>query len=111
MRRRREEWRRLIAEWAASGLTADEYAELSGLKVRTLCWWKSALAREARGLAMRAPKAPSEPLNLIELGSSAAIGSAPMMELELARGRRLRFTGSVSIDTVARLVKALEVEA
>ncbi|HEX8011341.1 MAG TPA: hypothetical protein VF814_10450 [Casimicrobiaceae bacterium] len=41
-------WRRRVASWRASGLTADEFAAAHGLKAPTLRWWASQLKREER---------------------------------------------------------------
>jgi hypothetical protein len=41
-------WRRHVASWRASGLTADEFAAAHGVKAATLRWWASQLKREER---------------------------------------------------------------
>ena len=46
-------WRRRVASWRASGLTADEFAAQHGIAAGTLRWWASQLKRE-----QPAPEAP-----------------------------------------------------
>jgi hypothetical protein len=41
MRRRREEWRRLVAQWGRSALSAAEFAADAGVNVKTLQFWGS----------------------------------------------------------------------
>ena len=40
MRTSRDEWRRLIAGWRASGLSCRQYADQAGVNPNTLAWWK-----------------------------------------------------------------------
>ncbi len=107
MRTRREEWRKRVARWKDSGLTAQEYASEAGLNPRTLAWWKSALEREAREASARPSRASAQtPLKLIELAPPVA--AACTIELELGSGRRLRFTEAVAPEAIARLLAVLE---
>ncbi|MEP6864160.1 MAG: hypothetical protein ABJE66_26275 [Deltaproteobacteria bacterium] len=39
-------WRRRVASWRASGLTADGFAAQHGIAAGTLRWWASQLKRE-----------------------------------------------------------------
>lgn len=42
----REEWKRRVERWRASGLTAASFAAREGLNAGTLRWWSSQLGRE-----------------------------------------------------------------
>ena len=69
MRRSREDWKSLVAEYRRSGLSAAEFARRRGLKVGTLRWWSSQLQdlseQTVEFLALR-PVAP-EPCSHIEV--------------------------------------------
>ena len=43
----RTTWKRIVAEWRASGLTAREFAEGRGFAHMTLTWWAWNLGRDA----------------------------------------------------------------
>jgi transposase-like protein len=49
------QWRRLIAEQEASGLTVREFAACRGLSASTIYWWRSRLHREGRSVAELVP--------------------------------------------------------
>jgi hypothetical protein len=100
MRRRREEWRRLVARWERSGHTAAAFAADAGLNVRTLQFWKYALAREATTAGAGSVK------GIVELRS---VGwSDQRFELELPGGRRLRVPPAFDGDALKRLLAVLE---
>ena len=42
----REQWRRRVAAWQASGLTCRDYAERARLNPSTLSWWKWRLSQD-----------------------------------------------------------------
>ena len=48
-RRTRQWWRKAVARYQKSGLTAEVFAGTEGLNVRTLRWWVSELRRAERG--------------------------------------------------------------
>jgi hypothetical protein len=43
----RTKWKRRVAEWRASGETADEFASGRGFAANSLRWWSSKLGRDA----------------------------------------------------------------
>ena len=65
------QWRRLIAEQEASGLTVREFAACRGLSASTIYWWRSRLRREGRSVAELVPvevtEAPVAASTAIEL--------------------------------------------
>lgn len=49
VRRSKDEWVKVIAEFESSGLTAAIYARRLGVAENTLLWWRSRLRRESSG--------------------------------------------------------------
>ena len=116
MRRSRAEWRKEIARWRESGLTAGEYAAKTRVNARTLTYWKYILTKEARTFALDKSKAktskrragsPSFPL--IELRGSGRTDER--FEVELASGHRVRVPASFDADALRRLLATLEMPA
>ena len=52
MRRSRETWKQLVAEYHASGSTAEAFARSHRLNVGTLRWWSGQLRKEASAKAI-----------------------------------------------------------
>jgi len=113
MRRSRAEWRKHVALWRASGLTAQEYAAKAELNPGTLKFWKYVLAKEGRS-SLVGPKlrtgggrtaGPEFPL--IEVRGPSR--SDDRFEVELANGLRVRVPTSFNADALRRLLTALEV--
>lgn len=63
VRRRREEWRELVEQHEASGLSVVEFAQREGLKVKTFGWWRWELRRERSSTSTSTPAAA--PLTLV----------------------------------------------
>lgn len=59
MRRNRETWKALVAEYRASGVSAAEFARRRGLNVGTLRWWCTELREAAQAVEFLAVHAPS----------------------------------------------------
>lgn len=49
----KEIWRKRVANWRASGETAEKYSAGRGWSAGTLLWWSSRLGREAPAPAVR----------------------------------------------------------
>lgn len=47
-RRKAAEWKRLVAEWRASGESAEVYGTRAGVRAKTLEWWSAELVRRGR---------------------------------------------------------------
>ncbi|HVN36015.1 MAG TPA: hypothetical protein VMU96_12275 [Casimicrobiaceae bacterium] len=62
-------WSRRVANWRASGLTADEFAAEHGFRAPTLRWWASRLKREEMRQAAalvplaRVIRSPAQPVS------------------------------------------------
>lgn len=75
-----ETWRKRVARWRESGLTAQEFAAKTGLNRHTLRMWSSQLRRERRRSGPRARHRRGP--RFIELQTVPASGSV----LEVALG-------------------------
>lgn len=107
MRTSREEWRKRVARWKDSGLTAEQYATELGIKASTLKYWKYELTKpalEQRYKAARSSRADPPPL--IEL-QPIVTASAATFELEIGNGRRLRIPAGFDVASLERLLEVL----
>lgn len=100
-RRKRDEWRRLVAEWERSGARAEEFAGQVGVHAKTLQVWKYKLRRslaEARGVALA---------KIVEVRPSLSAADE-RFEVRLVGGRRIAVPPSFDGETLARLLRVLE---
>jgi hypothetical protein len=91
-----------VARWRASGLTGDEFAARTGIRVATLRWWSWRLGskpRESEATALAAP------VTFVEMTS--AMRSEPL-EVVLARGVRIRVPTDFDASAMERLLDVLE---
>lgn len=117
MESRREQWRKRVQRWQDSGLTAEEFAQETGLNVGTLRHWKYTLDKEVRGAhraepaerpgAEQPPRRPQPTLPLVEVQTTAGPADG-RFKVELARGRRLRVPASFEAQALRRLLLVLE---
>lgn len=106
--RSREEWRRLVATFEASGLSASGFAEQHGVGVSTLKWWRwrlrsteSSRPDEAAALVpfVRVAVTPET-----TAGSGAVRPAAEGPALELPGGLVLRFSADADAPYVSAVV-------
>lgn len=115
-RRPREEWRRHVCGWKASGLSAREYAARAGLNPNTFSWWRCKLAKApaattgARGGHRRVGpvlelvELPQiQPVEAIDPGGSGT----DRLELDVA-GIVVRLPGRFDTESLTRLLQVLE---
>lgn len=109
-RRSAAEWRREVASWRASGLTAAAYAEPRGIHEGTLMGWASRLAR--CGLDTAVPKGAGRfvPVRVAPARSNELEKEAPRLyaEVVLRGGRCVRLTGELRVDQLRQLLDAVE---
>ena len=100
MRRSREDWKALVAEYRGGGSSADEFSRRRGLKVATLRWWCSELRDEVMSRAL-------VPVRFVPLRPVA--GSASTSKVVEARvgAVALRFEAGTDVDYVASLLGRL----
>ena len=106
-RRSAAEWRCLVDEWAASGLTKSEFARAVGVRPTTLAWWRWNLrARDRRAGA----SATDAGLVFAEVellaDSDSARGPAPDFVVELG-AVRVRVAPGFHAGELQRLLAAL----
>lgn len=99
-RRSREEANRLAAECEQSGLSQREFCEQRGLPLKTLVRYLTRYRREQRG------KNQTPQWVAVEVGAKR--GNAAELSIVLAGGRRIEVTRGFDIETLRRVVVALE---
>ncbi len=114
-------WRRLLTEWAGSGLSQAEFCRRRGIKAVSLAWWKRRLkgtaeaSSEHRGRrGRRAGRSgfvelalPGGASSAAPRGATAIIPVSDRYELVLPGGVGLRLPDDFDPERVARLVQAL----
>lgn len=110
----REDWRRHVRAWKASGLSSAQYAAKSGLNANTLSWWRWRLAKEPAVAAAGARRRSRPALEWIELppaqpsGPIDPVGSgSERIELDVA-GVVVRLPGRFDAESLTRLLQLLE---
>jgi transposase-like protein len=109
-RQTRDEWRKRVDRWKASGLTAAEFAAETGINAGTLQFWRYKLSKAAREATAKKDRRPDVGLaaSLIELRPPVpAVGDA-RFEIELANGRRIRVPVVFDGGALRTLISALE---
>lgn len=101
----RAEWKKRVARWGESGLSAEEFAAEIGVNAGTLRQWKYALNREERGSGRRAG-APGAAA-FVEVTPATATGAAAF-QLDLGAGRRLHIPSNFDDGALRRLLSLLE---
>lgn len=99
-RRSREEANRLAAECEESGLSQREFCEHRGVPLKTLVRYLARYRRERRG------KNQGPQWVAVEVGAKR--GDAAALSIVLAGGRRIEVTRGFDVETLRRLVVALE---
>jgi hypothetical protein len=93
-------WQERVAEWRASGETAEEFARGRGYAATTLRWWSSRLRRETL-----------VPPGFVRLVPRAALPAEPASALVVEVGdARIRVTRGFDPALSARVVAALRGE-
>lgn len=103
-------WVQHVERWAASGLSAKEFAAQSGINWRSLSWWKwriggGVLKKKApRASTTGVPKALT-PLSFVEV--TASVMREPL-EIVLPSALRVRVPAGFDDATLVRLLDVLE---
>ena len=98
VRQRREQWRRIVGRWRASGLSQAEFCRRQDIPVWKLAWWRKRLKVQAQDSASL----------FVPVGMAPIPASAGDLELTLPGGRVLRFGAQVEPTALAGIVAALE---
>jgi hypothetical protein len=99
-RRSREEANRLAAECEQSGLSQREFCEQRGVSLKTMVRYLTRYRREERG------KNQTPRWVAVEVGAKR--GDAPELSIVLAGGRRIEVSRGFDVETLRRVVVALE---
>lgn len=96
------QWRLHLENWAASGLSAEDFAEQHGLTVHALKWWRWKIgADDARTAAANSPK-PA----FVEVVTAPARTTSPI-ELLLPNGCIIRVAVDFDEGALRRLLAVL----
>ena len=99
-RRSREEANRLAAECEASGLSQREFCEQRGVPLKKMVRYLTRYRREQRG------KNQTPRWVAVEVGAKR--GRSAELTVVLAGGRRIEVTRGFDVETLRRVVVALE---
>jgi hypothetical protein len=108
--RRRAQWRAVVAEAAASGLSIRQFCERGGIQEGHFYHWRHRLELEDRGEGRKGIPAKREArfaLVRTEPGSCSAHADAGEIELVLERGWLLRIRRGVDEATLRSVLAAL----
>ena len=102
-RSRDPRWRETVRQWKRSGLSSQEFAGRIGINARTLERWSYVLGRQSRG------ERETALATIVEVRGASSVDDR--FEVELNGGRRVRVPASFDVESLRRLVAALEVAA
>lgn len=102
----REQWRRRVSAWSASGLACKQFAAKAGVSPTTLAWWKWKLSSEGERFHEAADLPFADVTSLVVAPESSACEVAP---LEVRLGDiGVRVPVGFDGATLARLLDMLE---
>jgi transposase len=106
----RADWKKRVAEWKRSGLTAGVFADQRGLNPRTLLWWSSTLRRPAARVADRAAEVGFARVVTVDHGAPAPAPSVEpaALEIVLTSGRVVRVRRGFDVAVLREVLSALE---
>jgi transposase-like protein len=100
MRRKRDEWPKLVAQWEASGESAAAFGRHVGTNAMTLYRWRRELRNAAQELGPRLAK-------IVEV-RRAPVATDDRFEVRLGDGRTVGVPPSFDGDALGRLLRVLE---
>lgn len=114
MRQRNEtkqaQWREWIAQWQASGKTAEVFAREHGVSTSTVYWWRNQLQRQLPAVrptqTQHTPTVTFVQIPLKAVRASAA--SREAIEVVLRGDRLVRVPDQFSATALQAVVRALE---
>jgi hypothetical protein len=104
-----QDWRERITSQRASGQSIRAWCRENNHHEHAFYWWRSRLGLSPRLAAKRPQHRPVKPLKFAEVVVDRAAGEA--MCLRLGGGRELLLPASMPIESIAKLVRAIEVSA
>jgi transposase len=106
----RGEWRKRVARWKSSGLTAKEFAAEVGINAGTLQYWQYKLKYGDRLDKPPQPGTRSDAIvaSLVEVPAPAVSMVDQRFEVELGNGRRVWVAVGFDAEALRRLLAVLE---
>jgi hypothetical protein len=108
----RKKWAERVAQWARSGLTANEFAAEAKLNAGTLKYYKWLIGRDSRVALTTRRRAKAEvgfvELRVGDLSHTADSVAGDRIEVVLARGTRVLVPNNFDVGALRRVVDALE---
>jgi transposase len=106
----RAEWRRRVARWKSSGLTAREFAAEMGINAGTLYSWQYKVKYGDRLDRPPKPGTRSDAIvaSLVEVAAPAVAVVAERFEIELRNGRQVRVAAGFDAEALRALLAVAE---
>jgi hypothetical protein len=102
-------WRERITSQQASGQSIRVWCRENNHHEHAFYWWRARLGLSPKSAAKRTQRRPLKPLRFAEVVVHRA--AAEPMRLRLGGGRELHLPASMAIESVAKLVRAIEGQA
>ncbi len=102
-------WRERIAAHRASGQSIRAWCRENNHHEHAFYWWRSRLGLSPKSAAKRQRGRPARPMKFAEVVVERAM--AESLCLRLGGGRELILPVSMPIESIAKLVRAIEVSA
>ena len=105
-----DEWKKLIAEFEASGLSHKEFVASNELSIGTFQFWLYRTRKKARTRMSDSESDSSPrflPLEVVASPASSTRGGTENVEVQLRTGTLLRFPVGTDIRYLAELLSAL----
>ena len=99
MRRNREAWQAIVAEYRASGLTAQVFARRQRINVGTLRWWCTQLRKEA-------PAKANVPVRFVPVRQIEAVRAPRLVEVHV-NDVAMRFEAGTDVEYLTALIRGL----
>jgi hypothetical protein len=110
--------RRVLQQWARSGLTLEAFGQREGIPRTTLVWWRHVFrhapkrrrATHGHGAGPAARVVAAEPARFREVHLPRREGVSPpvVLEVVLRRGHLVRVPGGVDVGTLQAVIAVLE---
>ena len=106
---RAQQMRRVLARWQRSGLTLREFGQRRRIPLSTLTWWRQVFRRAGEVDAAANSVTASGAVVFTEVPRPATVPTTPpVLEIVLRSGHVLRVPAGADIDTLQRVLQALQ---
>jgi transposase-like protein len=106
----RNEWRKRVARWKESGLTAKEFGAREGINPGTLYFWRYKLAYGDRldRPPKRGTRSDAVVASLVEVPAPTVVVGDQRFEIELGNGRLIRVSAGFDAESLRALLSVVE---